>query len=160
MNEDEKIYLRHVVTDRTGENIISETRYELTGTEPGNDDLYNVFIGEKEKICTDKLMIPEPKDLIKDMLDNPEKYISLYNSRYFIHYNGSVVEMTDRILKDPVRYMRAFNEMKEWGNSDISDMILSNYFSGSCSNSNYMQIKRKKHRRKYRTRNGKRKNKH
>ena len=49
MNEDEKIYLRHVVTDRTGENIISETRYELTGTEPGNDDLYNVFIGEKIK---------------------------------------------------------------------------------------------------------------
>ena len=150
MNEDEKIYLRHVVTDRTGENIISETRYELTGTEPGNDDLYNVFIGEKEKI----------KDLIKDMLDNSEKYTSLYNSRYFIHYNGSVVEMTDRILKDPMRYMRAFNEMKEWGNSDISDMILPNYYFGSCSNSNYMQIKRKKHRRKYRTRNGKRKNKH
>ena len=150
MNEDEKIYLRHVVTDRTGENIISETRYELTSTEPGNDDLYNVFIGEKEKI----------KDLIKAMLDNPEKYTSLYNSRYFIHYNGSVVEMTDRILKDPVKYMRTFNEMKEWGNSDISDMILPNYYFGSCSNSNYMQIKRKKHRRKYRTRNVKRKNKH
>ena len=56
--------------------------------------------------------------------------------------------MTYHILKDPVRYMKAFNEMKEWGNSDISDMFLFNYYFGSCSNSNYMQIKRKKHGRK------------
>ena len=42
MNEDEKIYLRYVVTDRTGKNIISETRYELTGIEPGNDDPENI----------------------------------------------------------------------------------------------------------------------
>lgn len=160
MEESEKIYLHHVVTDPTGKNIIQDTCYELTDTEPINDDFCNVFLGEKEKSCTEKLMIPDPKDLIKDMLNNPDKYRAFYNSKYFLHHNETVVEMTDRILKDPVKYMRAFNEMKEWESSDISDMILSNYYFGNCSNSNYMQIKRKKHRRKYRIRNGKRKNKH
>ena len=63
MNEDEKIYLRHVVTDRTGENIISETRYELVDIKT-NDELVNLFTGEiyKEMPGNKELIKPDPKN--------------------------------------------------------------------------------------------------
>lgn len=78
-------------------------------------------------------MIHDPNELIKEMISNPKKINGLYSSKDFLHKNGSV-----------------FDYFFYYQNND----------QNNDTPENIKQIKRKKHRRKYRTRNGKRKNKH
>ena len=63
MSEEGKIYFCYVITDRTGNNIINGTCYELVDIKT-NDELVNLFSGEiyKEIPGNKELVKPEPKN--------------------------------------------------------------------------------------------------
>lgn len=63
------------------------------------------------------------------------------------------------ISEDPDGYKKFYDEMRRL-DKPTTPLERYFYFQDEKNIENYKQIKRKKHRRKYRTRNGKRKNKH
>lgn len=63
------------------------------------------------------------------------------------------------ISEDPDGYRKFYDEMRRL-DKPTTPLERYFYFRDEKNIENYKQIKRKKHRRKYRTRNGKRKNKH